>query len=917
MDALFATRLLPPWIPMSFRPFLSAVLRGEEAPVLSPEARSRLEAFVIEAQADDALSAVRDDCAARQRQGGCSAGVDYLLALACLQHGEAERALQTLLALGERLTAERLWEALAAVAEHSLAIEPTQAGARLLVRAHEGLAEDPARIEALERAFVIVPEDLELGLLLAQRLGEAGRGAERRELLADLLPSFAAEGRFPGLEESALEFVEHGWVEGLVRLIGTLPGPAERGEIEPCAQLVGIAFPEVARAGRSSECEAALRSLALAAVAAQGAPGAARFRGPLVEALRAGTGGALPDAGVVLATSGVADPTLALPGALERFDRIAALPPGRAVWHDTFQAGRVTADDGEIVVLDFARSRGHRMPYAAARRSLVPMDEDDLRVLQLTHPAEVVRLRAEEPAEVMARALRALGGTGDAQRLKVFLVGTDLVPLKEWNSFWRRARASAAGHPRIDASRAFEQTYRVRSPGEVVIAGGPAAEAPLPALEVRKPARVNLATLRKFLAQHPGADEAVRQRFGRFVERTMLDEDGERVDRVRAGVAFARWFPDRAAEWEAVLARLWEQGLAVTELTGEDEQLALLAASRAPGVESDAILSALDSRFSAVREEAQRLRARLDDEGRADLRRTLFQHAARYPGAALRSIEDEVAGEGPLADGWLVLWSALALLEDRPKPSVAEKVQRWLAKGGAFERLLAGRACPEEVQLKVRILFRSWRSSDRHLFPALEALDRLGLAEEAAVIRDERQKRTDKLFEGVGQQAEGTDLPVMTRATWERQKGELERLERELRTTIPAAIQKARELGDLSENAEYHSAKLKQANVSRLVAALQLRLARARFVDEAEYRDGVVGLGTEIVLEGGEQDLLTYWILGEDEHHHGGHVVSFQAPVGRALMGRSIGDEVELGEGAERRRWRVVSVERKLPPSGV
>jgi transcription elongation factor GreA len=365
-----------------------------------------------------------------------------------------------------------------------------------------------------------------------------------------------------------------------------------------------------------------------------------------------------------------------------------------------------------------------------------------------------------------------------------------------------------------------------------------------------------------------------------------------------------------------VLGTLWEQGLAVTDLSGEVEQLALLAVSHAPGVESDAILSALDSRFSAVREEAVRLRALLDDDGRADLRRTLLLHAARYPGAALRSIEDELEVPVAPSDGWLVLWSALALLEDRPKRTVAEKVQRWLEPGGAFERLLQGRPCPEEVQLKVRIMFRVWRSSDRYLFPALEALDRLGLAEEVAVIRGERQKRTDRLFEGVGQQVEGAELPFMTQATWERLQKEIGRLERELRSTIPAAIQKARELGDLSENAEYHSAKLKQANVSQMVASLQLRLARARFVDDVEYRDGVVGLGTEVLLEGGDRESRRYWILGEDEHHHGESVISFQTPVGRALMGRTIGDEVELGEGAERRRWRVVSVERKLPQAG-
>src|SRR5207249_5567293 len=179
------------------------------------------------------------------------------------------------------------------------------------------------------------------------------------------------------------------------------------------------------------------------------------------------------------------------------------------------------------------------------------------------------------------------------------------------------------------------------------------------------------------------------------------------------------------------------------------------------------------------------------------------------------------------------------------------------------------------------------------------------LAEEAELVRRVRAQRTERMFDGVGQLSEDVDLPVMTRATFERLRKELERLERELRTTIPAAIQKARELGDLRENAEFHSAKLKQANVSKLVRSLQLRLARARFVDDVEYKDGVVGLGTEVTLES-DDEVATWWILGEGEQHHGDHVVSFQAPVGRALLGLSIGDEVELGDGERRRRYRVV-----------
>jgi transcription elongation factor GreA len=97
------------------------------------------------------------------------------------------------------------------------------------------------------------------------------------------------------------------------------------------------------------------------------------------------------------------------------------------------------------------------------------------------------------------------------------------------------------------------------------------------------------------------------------------------------------------------------------------------------------------------------------------------------------------------------------------------------------------------------------------------------------------------------------------------------------------------------------------------VAMLQQRLIRARFVDDATLQDGVVGLGTEVVLEN-DAEMTTYWILGEGEQHHGSHVISFQSAVGRALMGKGIGDEVELPTDTSAVRYRVISVERKLPP---
>ncbi|MEK7329384.1 MAG: hypothetical protein AAB113_01140, partial [Candidatus Eisenbacteria bacterium] len=242
---------------MSIRDTLPAILKGNEAADLELEDRERLETLAQDAQGDDLLVFARDECAARLRQARASAGVEYLLAAVCALNGEIERAHQTLLALGEKLATAKRWEPLAAVADRALELEESQAAARLLVRAHEGLKRDPARIQALERAWEIAPEDLELGLLLIVRLGEAGEGERRRGLLTELLPRFAAEQRYAGLEEAALEFVEHAEPDCLVLLVETLPLVAEQGALAECRQLLEIALPPVAAAGQAGECEAA------------------------------------------------------------------------------------------------------------------------------------------------------------------------------------------------------------------------------------------------------------------------------------------------------------------------------------------------------------------------------------------------------------------------------------------------------------------------------------------------------------------------------------------------------------------------------------------------------------------------------------------------------------------------------------
>ena len=905
---------------MPVRDALPAVLRGEVGADLSAASRTDLETLAHDAQTEKRLAWMRDELGGRLKQADASWGVYYLLSAVCALNGEVERAQQTLLALGEKVLAKKKWEPLAALAERSLSLVQTQAAAKLLVEAHEGLGKDPARLDALSRAWAIMPDDLELAQKLAQRLGDAGRGDDRRALLGDLAPRFAEAERYDDLEEAAVELAEHDDWEGLIHVAAALPVVAARGALKECRNVANVAVKGLAKSGRAGEALEPLRKVVSLAVAAQGEAAAETFRDAITEAMRQGPGKQVPNVDEAVTQSGLTDPETPLPKAIESFDTIASLAPGHGVLHDGFGPGRIVSNDTVTIVVDFMKSKGHKMPYVAARRTLTPVAEDDIRLVRYTNPAEVLRLRTEDQAGMIVSALKCLGGAADANRLKLFLISTDLVSAKDWTVFWRKAKPACEKDPRIDHTRAFEQFYKLaperHEPGTPGARAAAAAQddAPLPGLEVRKPAKTNLGTIRKFLAQHPTLEEPLKNRFGSFVRRLTLDHEAEKSDRARAGLYFARWFPEQREVWLGVVRALWGLGISVSDLSFEDEQLAFLADSRAAGVAAEAILSALDSRFSAVREEAEKDRALLDEQGKAQLRRAMVDRAVHFPAAMLRLIEEEIAAPKAPDDAWRLFIASLQLIEEKPKPSTGEKVLRWIDEGGALVRMLQGVAPPNEARLKLRVLLRQWRSSDRYLFPAHEAVARVGRADERQWVLDHRQKKTDALFSQVGEQAEDFDTPVMTRATWALLQRELEELERELRTTIPQTIQKARELGDLKENAEYHSAKLKQSNAQKRAASLQKRISRARFVEETEFREGVAGLGTEVVLESGGET-SSYWILGDGEHHLGAHVISHQTPIARAILGHSVGESLELGDGDQRRTWRLQSVTRRLPPA--
>jgi transcription elongation factor GreA len=124
---------------------------------------------------------------------------------------------------------------------------------------------------------------------------------------------------------------------------------------------------------------------------------------------------------------------------------------------------------------------------------------------------------------------------------------------------------------------------------------------------------------------------------------------------------------------------------------------------------------------------------------------------------------------------------------------------------------------------------------------------------------------------------------------------EINVLEHEFHVELPKEILKARAHGDLSENAEYHAAKDRQGYVNARLGQLRKRLAEVCMVDFSKIPIGKVGLGsTVVVLDVKRDEEVTYYLVTSEEADAANGRVSTTSPIGRALINREVGDEVNV-----------------------
>jgi len=149
----------------------------------------------------------------------------------------------------------------------------------------------------------------------------------------------------------------------------------------------------------------------------------------------------------------------------------------------------------------------------------------------------------------------------------------------------------------------------------------------------------------------------------------------------------------------------------------------------------------------------------------------------------------------------------------------------------------------------------------------------------------------------------------MTREGYEKKKAELDRMQNVQMIEVAKRIAAARELGDLSENAEYHAAREDQGMLAARIDALKDQLSRAYFVDKSTLPTDTVVFGARVRvkdLDLGDEEI--FQLVGPGEEDYNQNKILTTSPIGQGLIGKRLGDVAEIQVPMGKLRFEIVEI---------
>ncbi len=150
----------------------------------------------------------------------------------------------------------------------------------------------------------------------------------------------------------------------------------------------------------------------------------------------------------------------------------------------------------------------------------------------------------------------------------------------------------------------------------------------------------------------------------------------------------------------------------------------------------------------------------------------------------------------------------------------------------------------------------------------------------------------------------------MTASGFQRLQEELKHLKGSERPAVIRAIAEARDHGDLSENAEYHAARERQSFIEGQIGEIEDRISRAEVIDASKLSGSTVKFGATVTLvDEDTDDEVTYQLVGEFEADIAAGLLSITSPLARALIGKQVGDNIEVTTPGGSKAYEILKVE--------
>lgn len=152
----------------------------------------------------------------------------------------------------------------------------------------------------------------------------------------------------------------------------------------------------------------------------------------------------------------------------------------------------------------------------------------------------------------------------------------------------------------------------------------------------------------------------------------------------------------------------------------------------------------------------------------------------------------------------------------------------------------------------------------------------------------------------------------MTLNGYNKLQEELKILRNVERPAVISAISSARELGDLSENAEYHSAKEKQSIIESRITTIENKLSQATIIDVSSIHSDVIKFGASVEIVDDDTDVVSkFQIVGSDEADIKSGLLPITSPLARALIGKKVDDSIDVNTPGGIKSYTILSIEYK------